>query len=271
MNTSHTNQGTPLRVVTWNILAQSFVQPKRYPKTPPEVLEADTRIPKILGRLKEINADVYCLQEVEPGMAENIQTSLGGSDVFLMHYAQRHGHADGCALYVRRSAAEVSHLAVMRYAAGRGQSDRLAVAGALRLKNGDHKRFGIASTHLDWQRDQTPPEQHLGRLQLVEFFEGYRALVPGCDAWLIAGDFNATSQSCVLTEAQRQGWYLGAKTQRPWDTTNINGRCRKIDYILYSTPELTPAPEPLAPLSKHQLLPTLQEPSDHLPLVIGFR
>jgi endonuclease/exonuclease/phosphatase family metal-dependent hydrolase len=270
MSISHTNQAPPLRVVTWNILAQSFVQPKRYPKTPPEILEAQTRIPKVLARLKEINADVYCLQEVEPEMAVKIQGTLGGADVFLMHYAQRHGHADGCAILVRRAVAEVSHLSVMRYAAGRGKSDRLAVLGALRLA-GDHKRLGIASTHLDWQRNQTTPEQHLGRLQLMELFAGYQALVPGCDARLIAGDFNETSQSCVLDEARRQGWYLGAKTQRPWDTTNINGRCRKIDYILYSTPELTPYPEPLASLSSYQPLPTAQEPSDHLPLVIGFR
>jgi hypothetical protein len=61
------------------------------------------------------------------------------------------------------------------------------------------------------------------------------------------------------------------RSQRPWDTCNINGRCRKIDYLLYSEGRLEPKPGTLPQLTRTTPLPSLTEPSDHLPLAVEFR
>ena len=87
---------------------------------------------------------------------------------------------------------------------------------------------------------------------------------------LIAGDLNATSQSCVLQAAIDHGMALGAAKQRPWDTCNANRRPRKLDYLLYTRGHLDPRADALPPLRRDTPMPSLVEPSDHLPLRIRF-
>lgn len=88
---------------------------------------------------------------------------------------------------------------------------------------------------------------------------------------LLAGDLNATSQSPALLAAKERGLALGAAKQRPWDSCNANRRPRKLDYLLYSAGRLDPHPDPLPPLRRDTPMPSLVEPSDHLPLRIELR
>ena len=88
--------------------------------------------------------------------------------------------------------------------------------------------------------------------------------------WLLAGDFNAISQSAVVAAALERGMDESCRTQRPWDTCAINGRPRKIDYLLYSAGRLAPQPGVLPRLTRDTALPSLTEPSDHLPLRVEF-
>lgn len=83
-------------------------------------------------------------------------------------------------------------------------------------------------------------------------------------------NFNATSQSAVLRAATERGMALAAARQRPWDTCNANGRPRKLDYLLYSAGRLDPHPGTLPPLRGDTPMPSLVEPSDHLPLRADF-
>lgn len=89
--------------------------------------------------------------------------------------------------------------------------------------------------------------------------------------WIIAGDLNATADSPVLAAALERGFELGCRTQRPWDTTSINGRCRKIDYLLYSKCDLVPMPRPLIRLERNTPMPSQVHASDHLPIHVDFR
>ena len=125
-------------------------------------------------------------------------------------------------------------------------------------------RVGVVSTHLQWAR---PGGSHPGRAQLA-------ALLDALDSehgWLVCGDFNANSQSEVLQEAYDRGWSLSCRSQRPWDTTNINGRRRKLDYILYRRDgALVPSPGRLPRLERDTPMPSASHPSDHLPVVVDF-
>lgn len=106
-------------------------------------------------------------------------------------------------------------------------------------------------------------------LQLEELLACLREQ-PGTPTWLIAGDLNVISQSPVIRRAEAAGLALGARNQRPWDTVNINGNCRKLDYLLYTRGQLCPSPGPLPKLSRDTPMPSSTEPSDHLPLRADF-
>jgi mRNA deadenylase 3'-5' endonuclease subunit Ccr4 len=54
-----------IRVVSWNLLADVYASPKKYPCTSACNLNWTTRSTRILQQLQTINADILCLQEVQ--------------------------------------------------------------------------------------------------------------------------------------------------------------------------------------------------------------
>lgn len=128
--------------------------------------------------------------------------------------------------------------------------------------------FAIASTHLAWQPERTDVAAHLGRAQLQELLNALDDFSP--TPWLLAGDLNATSTSCVLALASAHGFEISARQQRPWDTTNINRKRRKLDYILAKPTQWDANPGQLPALSSDEPMPSAIHPSDHLPLAIHF-
>jgi mRNA deadenylase 3'-5' endonuclease subunit Ccr4 len=53
-------------VISWNILAQRFVNPETfYFIEDAKILEYSRRLPLIIKKLKQSNSDIICLQEVE--------------------------------------------------------------------------------------------------------------------------------------------------------------------------------------------------------------
>lgn len=249
---------------TYNVLADAYVRPDRYPLSPPAALAPGPRRQLLLARIHGITAqglDLLCLQEVEASAHAAIAATLG--DAWLGLYAARPRRPDGASLFVRRERFTLVDHDTLHYRSP-GSDDQLALIARLRL--GPHA-LQIACTHLQWCRDDTPADAHTGRAQLLELIDH---LGTGSSAeTLIAGDLNATSQSPVIQAARDRGLALGAATQRPWDTCNANRRPRKLDYLLH-TAGLTPRPRPLPRLQRDTPMPSLREPSDHLPLHIDF-
>lgn len=251
-------------VATYNVLASAYVRPDRYRNCPPAALEPGPRRQLLLDRIAALDVDLLCLQEVEPDAHETIAARLG--QAYDGVYAKRRARPDGSSLFARRSCLTLEHHEVLHYRAHAQGDDQLALLGHLRL--GD-RRLLVASTHLQWCSDNTPPEQHIGRSQMIELLD--RMANDGKDAtWILAGDLNATSQSSVIEPALTRGLVLGARTQRPWDTCNANGRPRKLDYLLVPAGKLDARPGSLPALRRDTALPSLTEPSDHLPLRIDF-
>ena len=88
--------------------------------------------------------------------------------------------------------------------------------------------------------------------------------------WLLGGGVNATSQSPVLAAAYERGFAESWRAQRPWDTTAINRRPHRIDYLLYFAGRLDPRPAVLPNHGRDTVMPSVHEPSDHLPLTVSF-
>lgn len=246
---------------TYNILADAYVRPDRYPFSSSEALAPGPRRALLLARIAALDVDLLCLQEVEPAAHAAIADRLG--DAYIALHAPRHRRPDGASLFLRRARLDLDHHETLHYTA-RGSDDQLALIAHLRL---GPRRLIVANTHLQWCRDDTPTDSHVGRAQLLELLA---RRTPDDPTWLIAGDLNATSQSCVLRSAADHGLALGAAKQRPWDTCNANRRPRKLDYLLYTSGHLDPHPDPLAALRRDTPMPSLVEPSDHLPLRIRF-
>ena len=209
-----------------------------------------------MNRIAELSADVLCLQEVEPALFEALQTRLTDHQGC---FAQKDGRPDGSAIFVRRSRFTITTTQTLRYTHG----DRCALALVATLSSG----LTVASTHLQWQPPRTESHDHVGRLQLLELLALTETML---GPWLITGDLNAISESVVIRAAQERGWYLSCRRQRPWDSSHINGRRRKLDYLLYRPEQLRATPGSLPVLLRGTPLPTLTEPSDHLPVIVQY-
>jgi len=243
-------------VVTYNVLADAYVKRERYPLSPPEALRSKARRALLLSTLAALDADVLCLQELEPDLLREVE-ALGYSGI----YVAKPGKPDGSAVLVRGPIRVVSSRAVHYRAVEAGYPHVAAIA---ELELGS-RRLHAASTHLRWQRRDTPPDRHLGRLQLLELLahrdEG---------AWLVAGDFNTLSEGPVIREALAAGLRLSCRSQRPWDTVNIDGRRRKLDYLLYTPAHLRAIPGTLPRLERRTPMPSAVHASDHLPVRVDY-
>lgn len=248
---------------TYNILADAYVQPRRYPDSPPAALEPVARRARLLDRIAALDVDLLGLQEVEPAAHEAIAARLGAA--YLGVHAQRPGRPEGCSVFVRRGKLELIESHVHHYAA-RSDDHQLALIARVDIEG---RRLAFACTHLQWCPDQTSATEHVGRAQLVELLDLLDARERGFDS-IVCGDFNAVSRSCVLEAALARGLAFGAASLRPWDTCNANRRPRKLDYLLYPRERFVPSPDPLPTLRRDTPMPSLVEPSDHLPLRIAF-
>ena len=250
--------------VTYNVLAQSYAHRDRYPLSSPGALDAARRRALLLERIAGLDADLLCLQEVEPAIHDDLCARLGATHYTA--YVQRGQRPDGVAVFARRSLFGWLGHDELHFQAHRPGDDDVALIVRLAL---DGQPLHIACTHLAWQPESTLPAEHVGHRQMLELLAHRDTTAPNA-TWLFAGDFNATSQSIVLAAAQQRGMSESCRSQRPWDTSAINGRPRKLDYLLFSTGRLDPCPAALPKLSRDTALPSLTEPSDHLPLRVDF-
>jgi mRNA deadenylase 3'-5' endonuclease subunit Ccr4 len=253
------------RVLTYNILANAYAKPERYPHSSSDDLEPTARRRRLLDQIAAIDADVMCLQEVERDAFDDIQARIGPS--FTGLFEARPDHPDGSAIFVRHGAFELAESVPLHYQSRERGDAQLALVAFLRRRD---RVLAIASTHLRWQSQETPRERHLGRLQLLELLALRQARTADDTAWIIAGDLNALSESVVIQAALERGLELSCRSQRPWDTVNIGGRRRKIDYLLYEPPKLEAHPGTLPRLERDTPMPSSVHPSDHLPLEVTF-
>jgi mRNA deadenylase 3'-5' endonuclease subunit Ccr4 len=251
-------------MVSWNILADAYVKPERYPLSPPDALDPARRRAVLLASIVELDADVYCLQEVERPSFDAIAARLG--EGYDGAFACKRGKPDGSALLVRRGTFELARTETLHFAQVERGYNQLALFGHLRCAEGE---LAVVSTHLPWQGRSVPRHEHLGRLQFLEVLAHLPRFAPNVAA-TIAGDFNALSQSPVLDAAMERDWRLSCRAQRPWDTVSIGGRCRKLDYILYKPGQLTPRPGKLPKLRSDTAMPSAVYASDHLPVRVEF-
>ncbi|MBS2034676.1 endonuclease/exonuclease/phosphatase family protein [bacterium] len=225
-----------MRLVSYNVLANAYVNPNYYQGCLPEALEPASRRRRLLERIRTLNADILCLQEAEPDLIKE----LGLPGRFFKKSGDR---PDGCAI--------LTHLPgnwdELHYSDGSGHGVLM-----LQLPN-----LMVATTHLKWDPPQARPG--LGLKQISEALERLRPPA------LICGDFNCERSDPIVLKCLESGLTDAFEQVGPNHSFIKDGQPRRIDFVLYSRElqvKALPMPTPSA------FLPNHQEPSDHLPLVV---
>ena len=89
------------RIASYNILADSYVNPQWYPNVDPEVLRWDRRKFALAERVLRLDADIICLQEVETDAYSLIEQSLVAKGYDGVYAKKGCDKPDGCAMFFR--------------------------------------------------------------------------------------------------------------------------------------------------------------------------
>jgi mRNA deadenylase 3'-5' endonuclease subunit Ccr4 len=154
-----------IAIRTWNVLADAYCVPSRYPNTPLTMLAPGARDELIIGTILAGSADVVCLQEVQEGLARGLASALG--DTFDVRWLQKRGRPDGCLTIVRWPWVVYSdHALYYNNADNATAATSGHIAQVFGLRNGADT-IALANTHLRWG-DGTPGMGQIGLRQANE-------------------------------------------------------------------------------------------------------
>jgi len=253
---------TEFRVVSYNILANAYTYPEYYPDVQPEFLQWNVRREVLYDKILSLDADILCLQEIEPEVFADLNTVLRQMGYDGVYAKKGKGRPDGCATFFRWEKFDFAGAGAIYYDDNYQGSFSGHVALRLYLRTKTGETFGIVNTHVRWGDPDQPPEQHVGYREVTELLDCYM-VNPLVDHWMLVGDFNALPESAVVKTVLDHG-FLDAYADLPQPTTlaRVVGR---LDYIFHSR-GLTVIPEPLEEINQNTILPNAVEPSDHLPI-----
>lgn len=257
-------------VTSYNVLADAYIRPERYPGVPASVLAPERRRAALVRRIEALAGDVICLQEVEPDTLQALGARLGPRG-YEAHYARKGGdRPDGCATFFKRRTFALQEVQTLYYRDGQGADpDSGHVALTLLLERAG-RNVAVANTHLKWDPPGTPVADQQGYRQVAELLGQREAGKASCPAWILCGDFNVTPESDVVRMLLQQGLDYAHRKRAPVGTCIANRRARMIDYLFY-TRALQARPLALSPLDDETPLPSSAEPSDHLAVRAWFR
>ncbi|HZF37849.1 MAG TPA: endonuclease/exonuclease/phosphatase family protein [Blastocatellia bacterium] len=260
-------------IASYNVLADSYVNPQWYPNVDPEILRWDRRKFALAEKVARLDADIVCLQEVEADAYALIERSLGAKGYSGIYAKKGRDKPDGCAMFFRQEGLGFAGADTFYYRDGRRgdpDSGHLALIISFECEWGVIK---VATTHLRWGQENKPPEDHIGYRQIRELIDERFKSDLTAYAWIVCGDLNAQSGDPVVKELISNG-FVDAYAGREQVTCNPNLRAKRIDYIFHTSDHsssLRAEPARLMEIDDLTPLPSADEPSDHLALVATFR
>jgi mRNA deadenylase 3'-5' endonuclease subunit Ccr4 len=241
------------RLLSWNVLADAYIQPRFYPGTDPALLVPGARTQAIIDYLDTSDADVACLQEIELTLV----AALEHAGEWRVHFMQKRGKPDGLAVLARRGVV-VERLRGIEFEDGvphRANSGHIALIASLRLDTG---RCRVATTHVKWDPPETPAAERWAVREIHELLEAIGE-VEDCIA---CGDFNFEPDDVPYTTMIAAG-LRDPCTRSP--TSNANGRAKRIDHLLCGRAVRATATA-ILPIDNVTPLPSATLPSDHVPI-----
>lgn len=261
-------RGSSFVVGTYNVLASAYIQRARYPRSPALVLNPAWRVPALVQQISSLEADILCLQEVEPQTLAALNARLG-SRGYSHRYARKGGTAEGCATFFRQDLASFSGETVVRFADGLGAEPGTGNIALITIHGMPGYRLGIINTHLTWDPPGTTRENRRGLRQVNQLTREYEKIAASADAWIIAGDLNVTPGSEVVALIERTGFRFAHDNRAEMCTCSFNGEAKMIDYLFHS-PRLHAKPTDSFAIDARTVLPSAEQPSDHVPVIARF-
>lgn len=256
-------------VASYNVLATAYIERAWYPRTPALLLNPVYRVPALVQHIARLDADLLCLQEVEPQTLASLRATLIGHGYDFQYARKRNNRPDGCAIFFRRSLFQFVESKTIAFADGGGHGDSgyVALAAWFRCES---RLLQVINTHLSWD----PPsvgnlEQQLGYRQMRQLLEEPAVTTARADGLILAGDFNVTPDSAIVKMIEKSGLQHTHHGLDKALTCNVNRDARTIDYLFHS-PSLIAEPMAPAPIDDHTILPNGEEPSDHVALLSRF-
>lgn len=257
-------------VVTYNVLATAYLGRGDYSAVPPDLLDPERRIPALVRHVADLGADVLCLQEVEADTFAALREALEPQGYAGLIEFKGRGKPDGCATFHRAGRLPLRRAARLEYRDDEnGPGKHSGFVALLVALSCEGRTLGVANTHLRWDRPGTPRREQVGHRQAAELIESCNNFDPPCDGWIVCGDFNRRFDSEVGATFRDAGFDV-AHAGRPHVCSCVaNGRASLIDHLFHSR-ALVARPIDPAPVSDSTILPSPEQPSDHLALAASF-
>lgn len=199
LHTSETNHCLPIRVLTWNLLAQCLVRRQLFPAS--DCLKAGQREPVLHREILSHNADILCLQEVD--RLEQLLPVLQKAG-YSHHFGSGPGKLHGCIIAYKAQRFSLVAEKVVYYDEERVRTDgselgqrgvsfktrNIGMIVALEANNNQSDSLVVATTHLFWHPKYTYERARQAALLIREVsrFKVDHAV----EEWpcIVAGDFN---------------------------------------------------------------------------------
>ena len=213
----------PLRVMSYNILAQPYATQRAFPYAFPEILDFNYRSPRIMQDLRQINADIVCLQELTVDgydkFFKNELSLLGYSSDFFAKtrsiVMSDDAQVDGCGIAWRSShfrqvsrhtisfsqlALQYRHIAPDLMLNRVHPRDNVALVVVLQCLESPDDYIMVACSHLFWDPHYSDVKlvQSVLLMRELECLERQMRLkLDGAKEipLVLAGDFNSTPDS----------------------------------------------------------------------------
>src|SRR3954468_12100329 len=91
----------PFRASNNNVLATAYLDKGDYSAVPAELLDPARRVPALVRHVARLQADLLCLQEVEAGVFEPVEATLGARGYTGRLELKGRAKPDGCATFYR--------------------------------------------------------------------------------------------------------------------------------------------------------------------------
>lgn len=253
----------PFTVASYNVLADSYINPAWYPGTDAVLLDPAHRHRALVDRIARLAADIVCLQEVESDVFWLIEQRLTADGYEGKYASKGAGKPDGCATFFKVDTVAFRAVQTLYYADGSGTQPVSGHIALITVVEHEGRQAGIANTHLKWDPPGMLPANQVGLRQVRELLDARARLAPGCSSWIICGDLNVTPDSAVVQLLQAVG-FCDAYTAHPRAfTCNANRNARRIDFLFHSG-DLVAKPTDLPIIDNETPLPSGEQPSDHL-------
>lgn len=237
-----------VKIVTFNILSDTTLHWfGDEVENRPDDFNWDQRIERIAQTLQTTDADVICLQEVEPKSYEYLCKALG-SKYQQSDLALNQNGKFGVAMFVKNSVVDVKSITPYAY---KDTTGRVAQIADLRIRG---QKYVVGNTHLDQPRRAIQAKELADKMHATH----------KKGSFVECGDFNAKHTDDVIRVLEKEGLVHDYKAGAT--NNDQNKEAKTIDHVCHSK-DLSSKATPLAVIDRETVLPNPVIGSDHVPLL----